>query len=414
MGSNQKNLPQKNFYLLTIARSLVTIGNQSQAVAISWFVYSLTKDALSLGMVGLAEFLPALLMAFYAGALVDRKSRKMIYRNAVLLSAMVPIMLFFVIHNLRDHQGGNSTVLFLIFASLGVSGIARAFLSPASAALTGEIIPRGKMVQASAWMTSTWQAAIAIGPAVGGFIYASGGPQTVFIFSAVLQLLAVLLIQKIIPGEAALASGRKESFVHGVKLAWKFMRAEPRLFGAVLLDMLAVFFGGAVALLPIFAERMGTGAIGLGVLRAAPAVGSLLLAAVLVKRPPRRRTGFWLLSSISGFGLCMIMFALSTNFYLSFAALFLSGAFDAVSVVVRGTLLQLLTPDHIKGRISALNSIFINSSNEFGSFESGVTAKFMGPVVATVVGGVMTLLVVLAMAVKFPSLRTVSIQDIEK
>jgi hypothetical protein len=206
---------------------------------------------------------------------------------------------------------------------------------------------------------------------------------------------------------------KKEPFFQGLRLAWEFMTSEPRLFGAALLDMLAVFFGGAVALLPIFAEKLRVGAIGLGFLRAAPAVGSLVMATLFVKRPPRKNTGFWLFLSVAGFGLCMIAFGVSRNYYWSLVLLVVSGAFDAVSVVVRGTLLQLLTPDRIKGRISALNSVFINSSNEFGSFESGVTAKWMGAVGATVFGGIMTLVVCLGMIVKFPSLRRASIEEIE-
>jgi MFS family permease len=406
---------QKNFYFLVAARSMISLGTQAQAVAVAWYVYELTKDPLYLGLIGLCEFIPALLLAPFAGTIVDRKSRSILYRNAILLSSLVPIGLV-IIASQKFQSVPSFTRVHSILLLMGVSGVARAFLSPAGVALTGEIVPRGKMVKASAWITSAWQLSTVLGPAAGGFAYSFGKAISAFYLSLFFQILAVLFSTLILSQNVKpiVSKSDRESFIAGTKRAWKFLRGEPRLFAAVLLDMLAVLFGGAVALLPIFAEKLGAGSVGLGFLRAAPAMGSLVMAMVLVRRPPSKQSGKWLLISVAGFGVSTIVFAFSRSFALSLAALFFTGLFDAVSVIVRGTLLQLLTPDSIKGRVSSLNSIFINSSNELGAFESGVTAKIFGAVNAAALGGLLTIGVVAWAIFKFPTLRTTSLSEMEK
>ncbi len=409
-----KNQSDRSFGALVAARAVITLGLQGQAVAVAWYIYELTKDALYLGLIGLCEFIPALILATWAGTIVDRKARHLLYRNAIAVSALVPLGLLLVASGESSGALSKSSTIAFVLGLMGLSGLARAFLSPAGVALTGELVPRSRMVKASAWITSAWQMAIVVGPALGGFAYSLGGAVSAFsisIFFHIISLMLAMGIRSTLPAQAA--GFQPEPFFEGTRRAWRFLRGDPRLFGAVLLDMLAVLFGGAVALLPIFAERLGVGSTGLGFLRAAPAMGSMLMALVVLRRPPAKNTGAWLMTCVAGFGVSTLIFAFSNHFILSFIALFMTGLFDSVSVIIRGTLLQLLTPDSIKGRVSALNSIFINSSNELGAFESGITAKLFGAVYAAALGGALTLLVVLVFCVKFPELRRASLKDIE-
>jgi MFS family permease len=289
----------------------------------------------------------------------------------------------------------------VIFAS----GVARSFLQPARSALGAELVPRDLYPNAVAWRSSAWQLAEVVGPAVGGLVYGFGSAQAAYSLDATLMGVGVLSLALMRhPPRTAPLSG--ETFRESLATGIRFVRSQSVVLGALTLDLFSVLFGGAVALLPVFAaEIFHVGPQGLGVLRAAPAVGAVLMSLVMAHRPPLRRAGRTLLVSVTLFGLCMIGFGLSRNFLLSIGLLAVSGMVDTVSVVVRSTLLQVLTPDHLLGRVAAVNAIFIGSSNEIGAFESGTAAKLLGTVPSVVLGGIATLIVVAVTAVKVPELR---------
>ena len=291
------------------------------------------------------------------------------------------------------------------YAVIFVSGIARAFLMPARTALAAELVPRELYANATAWRTSSWQLAAVVGPAVGGLVYAASGPATVYGIDVALMVIAVLALAVVRPPERAvprMSMPMRESLTSGLR----FVLREPVVLGAMTLDLVSVLFGGAMALLPIFAaEILHTGPAGLGVLRAAPAVGAVLMALALAHRPPFVRAGRAMLLNVALFGVFTRAFALSRSFALSVVLLVATGAVDTVSVVIRGTLIQVLTPDDLLGRVAAVNAIFIGSSNEIGAFESGVAARLLGTVPSVVFGGMMTLVAVGVTAWKLPALR---------
>lgn len=380
----------------------MTMAMQLQAVVVGWQIYEITKDPLSLGLIGLAEALPFIAFALYAGNVVDRRSRKQVAAMAlVTLLVCSALLLIFSLDPDRFLHAG----VFPIYAVIFLSGVARSFLRPAITALSAQLIPRAIYANAVAWRSSFWQSAAVIGPAAGGLIYGFAGLRAAYAVDVVLMLLAIVAlvpIRQLVFDPAAAGSEDDRSFWSGLR----FVLNQRILLGAMTLDLFSVLFGGAVALLPIFADEiLRVGPEGLGILRAAPAVGSVAMGIVVAHRPPFRRAGRTLLLCVAIFGLCMIGFALSRSFVLSVALLALSGMADSISVVVRSTLLQLSTPQHMLGRVSAVNQIFIGSSNEIGAFESGVAAKLLGVIPSVVFGGVMTLLVVAGTAWKVPELR---------
>lgn len=296
-----------------------------------------------------------------------------------------------------------------IYVVIVTSGIARAFLQPARIALGAELVPRAMYSNAITWRASTWQVAAVIGPAIGGFLYAGGGAQLAYATDTVLMIVGLcwmLAVRHRSPTRAPIDGSVTESLLSGLR----FVRAESMILGAMSLDLFGVLFGGAVALLPIFArDILHVGPTGLGILRAAPAFGAVFISAALAIRPVTRRLGPTMLASVAVFGLATIGFGLSGSFWLSVAFLALSGAFDMVSVVIRSTLIQLMTPEPLLGRVSAVNSIFVGSSNEIGAFESGVTAKLLGTIPSVVFGGLATLGVVGAIGWGVPSLRQLDV-----
>ena len=377
-----------NFRWLVLAHGTSTVAREAQIVVIGWQIYEITKDPLSLGLIGLSEALPFVAVALYAGHVADRANRKTIAvigtlgvaisAVALLLFTMRPAML----HNVWPIYG-------VIFAS----GIGRSFVRPALTALSAELIPREIYSSAVAWRSSVWQGAAIAGPALGGMLYGFSGPKLAYgvvvaLFAGALAALAAITHQSEPLPAAEVSVG--ESLKVGLRFLWR----QPVLLAAMTLDLFSVLFGGAVALLPIFAKMLGAGPQGLGILRAAPAVGSLAIGLYLAHRPPFRRAGPTLFVAVAVFGVTMIGFAVSRNFILSFALLTLSGVADNISVLIRGTLMQTLTPRELLGRVSAVNSIFIGASNEIGAFESGVAARLLDVVPSVIVGGCMTLLVV--------------------
>ena len=391
-----------NFRWFIYSMLAMTVATQIQAVVVSWQIYELTHDPLSLGLIGLAEAVPFIGFALFAGHVADRIARLRI--SLIALAVLLGCSLTLLGFTLRPDiiRPGRVWPIYLV---IFCSGIARSFLQPARSALGAELVPRDLYPNAVTWRSSTWQLAEVVGPAVGGLVYGFGSARAAYGVDAALMGVALLALARL--RHAPVRSIRAdESFLQSLATGIRFVRGQPVVLGALTLDLFSVLFGGAVALLPVFAaEILHVGPEGLGILRAAPAVGAVLMSLVLAHRPPLQRAGRTLFVSVALFGLAMIGFGLSRDFFLSTALLALSGMADTVSVVVRSTLLQVMTPDHLLGRVASVNAIFIGSSNELGAFESGTAARLIGTVPSVVFGGLATLLVVATTALKVPELR---------
>jgi MFS family permease len=373
----------RRFWMMRTTASLIM---QIQAVAVGWHVYDLTNDPFALGFIGLVQFLPALLLALPAGQLVDRSPRRGILMICVLVAMICPAAIASLI------LLGDKSAL-PIFLAVTLLGAVRAFEMPAAAALLPGLVQRDEFRRAVALSASGSQAAMIAGPAIGGLLYALH-PAAPFLTSVALLCFNWICISGIKRGRQAAETNGQPVSLDSMLAGLRFIKSRPILLGAISLDMVAVFLGGASALLPIFArDILEVGPVGLGVLRCAPAIGALGMALVLARRPLERRVGRKLFYSVAFFGAATIVFGLSENVFLSFAALVAMGVGDMVSVVIRSTLVQLSTPDSMRGRVSSVNSIFIGASNQLGEFESGVVAGLVGPVPSAVLGGVGTLLV---------------------
>jgi MFS family permease len=378
------------------------VSIQIQGTIVGWQIYDLTGDPLALGLVGLAEALPFISTALYAGHVADRRDRRhqVLWSMAALTLCSISLFVLALAHDMS-----NTLRVSAIYGVIIASGVARSFLQPARIALGAELVPRAVYANAITWRASTWQVAAVIGPAIGGLLYAIGGAPLAYAVDTALMIAGIawiVSVQHKSPSRAPLQGAMSENLLSGLR----FVRKQPVILGGLTLDLFAVFFGGAVALLPIFAKDiLHVGPTGLGVLRAAPAAGAVVVSALLAVRPITRRMGPVILANVALFGAATIGFALSTSFWLSVVLLALTGAFDMVSVVIRSTVMQLLTPEPLLGRVSAVNSIFVGSSNEIGAFESGVAAKLLGTVPSVVCGGLATLGVVAVIARMFPSLR---------
>jgi MFS family permease len=390
-----------DFRLLLLSRTLLTIALQVQGMAVGWQIYELTKNPLALGLIGLAEVLPAITVSLYAGHLADIVDRKTIISMSVLV-------LFLSIGSLSIISLSHLSLALtcaLIYAIIAISGLARGFYAPSVFALVSQIVPRPLFGNAAAWNSSSWQASAIAGPIIGGFLYVKLGAGLTYAVSTLFILIGLFCLL-CLKSKTDLSAAPKGTVRESIAEGLRFVFSNQIILGSMALDLFAVLFGGAVALLPIFADSIfHRGPEALGMLRAAPSVGAFLVASLLAFTPVKRKAGVIFLAVVAGFGLCMIGFGLSTSFYLSLALLALSGIFDGISVYVRSTIYQLNTPDDMKGRVAAVNSIFIGSSNEIGEFESGVMAKLMGTVPSVVFGGCMTLLVVLVTAWRAPKLR---------
>ena len=395
-------LRHREFRWFIISLFTMVVGSQLQAVVVGWQVYRLTHDPLSLGLIGLAEALPFIGIALPAGYLADRRDRRAISVSSLLVLACcsAALLAFSATPGYLARVGVGP-----IYATIFVSGIARGILQPARQALGAEIIPRSIYQNAIAWRSSTWQTASVIGPAIGGLLYGFAGAVTSYGAAALLMLvaLAAFLTVRYAPEPRSLErTSMFSELLSGLRFVW----SEHAILAALSLDLFSVFLGGAEALLPVFAsEILKVGPQGLGLLRAAPAAGAVTMGIFLAHRPPFRRAGRAMLLAVAVFALAIVGFGLSRDYYLSLALLALSGMADNVSVVIRSTLIQLLTPPQMLGRVSAVNSIFIGSSNELGAFESGVAARLLGAVPAVVLGGSAALLVVGLTARLVPRLR---------
>ena len=398
---------------LLSARVLFTIASQIQGVVVGWQIYELTNNPLALGLIGLAEAIPSITVSLYAGHVADSVPRKRIIVPMMLVLFGCSLSLFLLTRPagmaLFANQQLASFPLYVVmlYAVLFVSGIARGFLGPAVFSFMPQLLPdRSLLSNAVTWNSSSWQAAAVLGPAIGGLLFAKMGKGFAYGVDSGLMLLSLLLFASIASRALPVREGERLNLSESILSGVKFIFANQIVLAALSLDLFAVLFGGAVALLPIFAKDiLHTGPDGLGYLRAAPAVGSVLMAVWLTYSPMKNGAGRKLLWAVAGFGLATIAFALSRNLYLSLFLLFLTGVFDSVSVIVRSTLIHTYTPEYMKGRVSAVNNIFIGSSNEIGGFESGTAAKLMGTVTSVVFGGLMTLVVVAVTAWKADKLR---------
>lgn len=369
-----------------------------QSVAIGWQVYDLTHWALDLGLVGLAQFLPGLGLALVAGYVVDHYNRRSVLALCTGLEAVCSVLLLTLTFS------GNTSVV-PIFGVLVLFGIARAFVFPAGAALMPNLVPQHHYVNAAAWSSSAWQSATIAGPALGGMVYMLG-PETVYGISGILLCGASLLVLSI--RVQPIVSERRAANWQTVVAGIAFIRRQPLVLGAISLDLFAVLLGGATALLPIYArDILLVGPTGLGILRSAPAAGALVTALVVARWPIRRHSGPILLGTVGVFGAATIGFGVSHQLWLSLLMLVLMGASDMVSVVIRRVLVLVATPDEMRGRVGAVESVFIGASNELGEFESGVTAAWLGVVPAVVLGGIGTICIVSLWTKIFPQLRQV-------
>jgi MFS family permease len=383
----------KNFRFYLFYRIFLTMASLMQSVIVGWQIYEITRNVLWLGFIGLVEVIPQISISLFAGHYIDIWNRRKIISYTTLLLIVASIIL--LVYSSNTEYFSRKMGIIPIFGAVFLSGLARGILSPAQVALMGQLIPRNLYANAATWNSANWQVAAVLGPAIGGLVYGFLGvlpAWSVVVGLYFLSLFMILFIRS--DKHEVIESG--EGIMNRIRSGIQFVFKTPELLGAFTLDMFAVLFGGAVAMLPAFAsEVLHTGPEGLGLLRACPAMGAILMAVVLMFRPPEKRTGKVLFLSVTGFGICMIGFAISKNFLLSGLMLILSGAFDNVSVVIRGTILQLFTSDDMRGRVASVNSIFIGSSNELGAFESGVAARLMGLIPSVVFGGFMTLAVVI-------------------
>ncbi|TGE14856.1 MFS transporter [Hymenobacter elongatus] len=400
------------FRRLISARVCMTVATQIQGVVVGWQMFQITKDPLALGLIGLAEAIPSITVSLYAGHVADSVRRKNIIVAAVTLLALCSVALWLLSHSVGSWLLAKDQLYTLpLYAVIFVSGIARGFLGPALFSFMPQLMPdRERLANAITWNSTTWQAAAVLGPAIGGLLFAKLGIAVAYGVDAVLMVAALLLFVTITGRPLPPLEGERLSLQESILSGVKFIFNNQIVLAALSLDLFAVLFGGAVALLPIFAsDILKVGPDGLGYLRAAPAVGSVLMAVALTYFPLRHHAGRKLLWAVAGFGLATIGFAVSTNFWLSMVLLFMTGVFDSVSVIVRSTLIHTFTPEYMKGRVSAVNNIFIGSSNEIGAFESGAAAKLMRVVPSVVFGGMMTLVVVAVTAWRADKLRNLDL-----
>ncbi len=401
----------REFSYFVSFRFFVTIATLMQSVIVGWQMYELTHKPLMLGFIGLAEAIPAILIALFAGDIADKYNRK----NIILLSLVTYLVGSIILFICSIDQLGilKSLGVLPIFIVISLTGFARGFIYPSSMALMAQIVPRDLYANSATWNSVLWHVGAVTGPAIGGLVYGFKGVEAAYavvVFFALIAILMVIPIKK----KPIVKSKNEEPLKKRLFSGLHFVFSHQIMLGAMSLDMFAVLFGGEVAMLPFFAnDILLVGPEGLGFLRAAPAIGAVAMSMFLAYHPPLKHAGKALIMAISGFGLCMIMFALSTNFFLSLALLICSGMFDNVSVVIRATIIQLMTPDDMRGRVASVNSIFIGSSNEIGTFESGLMASLIGLVPSVIFGGTMTLIVVGVTACVAPLLRKLNLNTIK-
>uniref|UniRef100_UPI004048062D MFS transporter n=1 Tax=Polaribacter sp. TaxID=1920175 RepID=UPI004048062D len=399
----------KEFNYFLLLRFCLVFGWSMQFIIVEWQVYSLTKDPLSLGIIGLLEVIPAVTMALFAGHIVDQKEKRNLLALCIAVFSLISLGLFLLTWPAIVSDWSSKTILYSIYGLVFFGGFLRSFFGPTIFSLVALIVPKKLYPNAATWSSSTWQMAAVFGPAVAGFSIAMLGVHWSLCIVFSLIFISLLLVFKI-SKKPILNPKVGEPILESLKDGIRFVFKTKAILGAITLDMVSVLFGGAVALLPIFAQDiLKVGPEGFGALRAAPAIGALITMLITAYIPISKNAGMKLLVAIFGFGLSIILFGLSSIFWVSLLALFFSGVTDGVSMVIRQTILQLKTPDHMRGRVASVNSIFVGSSNELGAFESGLTAKLMGTVTAVVFGGTMTLITVVTTGIVSPSFRSLDL-----
>ncbi|WP_299604358.1 MFS transporter [uncultured Aquimarina sp.] len=408
-------LRYKEFSIFLVLRFSLVMAWTMQFIVIEWQVYSITKDPISLGIIGLMEVIPAVSLALFAGHIVDQKEKRSLLRICIIGFLCISLGLFFLTHPEIIDSMQQSTVLFGIYVLVFCGGIVRAFLGPTIFSLLALLVPKKIYPNAATWSSSTWQVGAVLGPALAGFMINLIGVNWSMLVIVGWATFAFICLMRI-PVKPIMNPNIGEPVLQSLKEGIRFVFKTKAILGALTLDMIAVLFGGAVALLPVFAQDiLKVGPQGFGVLRAAPAVGAFIIMFTTAYFPINKNAGKKLLLAVFGFGICIIVFGLSSVFWISVVALFFSGVTDGISMVIRQTILQLKTPDHMRGRVSSVNSIFVGSSNELGAFESGITAKYMGTVTAVVFGGSMTLITVILTSILSPAFRKLDLRkDLEQ
>lgn len=401
-------LKQKEFASYIFTRFIVIFSLFLQSTVLGYLMYTITKDPLTLGFIGLAEVIPAFGFAFFAGYIVDKKEKRTMYMSCIFFYLINTILMIFITSIFFKSTYGLHNIEWMIYLVMFISGCIRAFLAPSSFSLLPLLVKREDISQAVTWSSTSWMLGSVLGPLFGGLLMAWVGVHTTIIVSFAglfFAFFAMLRIQKkpiTIQKEVGMLKGLAEGF--------RFVFGSQIILAVLSLDLFAVLFGGAEALLPVFSkEILQVGEVGYGWLRSAHGIGSLSLLFILAYIPLKTHVGYKLFASVAGFGLCILLFGLSVNFYFSFVVLFFAGLFDGVSVVIRHSILQLKTPDELKGRVSSINMMFISSSNELGAFESGLAARLLGTAPSVVFGGLMTLLVVFITFIKAPSLKKIKL-----
>lgn len=392
------------FKYFIAGRFIFIMGLRMTGTVIGWWIYLLTNSPLALGLVGLSEVIPALSLALYAGHYIDRNEKRRLLLTCIILY-LICIILFIILSAASTGSHLQPwTIALLIFSVIAITGAIRAFSGPTFSAMIAQVVPKDMLPSAAAISSATWLIGSILGHAVGGFLIAWIGINHTFFVILAFVLTGYLMLSKLTP-KPAYVTFAKNTW-NSVKEGLEYVFKTKEILGALSLDLFAVLFGGAVAMVPVFAKDiLHIGPIGFGWLNAAADIGSIITVTVLTVRPLQKKQGLLLFYAVAGFGACIILFALSKVFWLSFIALLLSGCMDGVSVIIRGTILQLKTPDELRGRVMSVNSMFINSSNELGQFESGVAARIMGIVPSVIFGGCMTIGIVIATWFKAPSLR---------
>jgi MFS family permease len=404
-------LRYKDFRAYLGMRFFFTFAYQMQAVVIGFYIYQITHSKLALGYIGLCEAIPAISIALYGGYIADKYEKRKLLFMIFSIVLFASLTIFMVTLNSMSHYVQHGWIIPIIYIMIFFNGVARAFYGPATFAIYAQSIPKELYPNGSTWSSSTWQIATILGPAAGGLIFGNFGITTTFIIINLLLIVSLVLVYflKSYPPVFMAKEGIWDSLSAGIK----FVFSNKMMLGAMSLDLFSVFFGGAIALLPVFAhDILKVGSEGLGIMRATSSLGAVLTMLAMTRFSPMDRPWRNLLIAVAGFGTSILCFGLSKSFYISLIFLFTEGAFDSISVIIRGTLMQLLTPDHMRGRVSAVNSMFIGSSNEIGAFESGSTAELMGTVPSVIFGGCMTILVVTVTFFKTRNLIPAKLADI--
>ena len=410
MNSVLKNNPFASvkiteFRNLLLGRFVFIMGLRMMATLVGWWIYLLTNDPFAIGLIGLSEVVPAVSLALYAGHVIDQSEKKKLLLKGVVLYIIAAIILVFISGKFTASHLSNHWIAICIYTVIFGTGIIRAFTGPVFSAMIAYMVPRVHLQNATTWSQGTWLSASVTGHAVGGFLIAGVGITGTLISVCCLITTAFFFLIKIKKKPAGNIKGVVRTW-ESVKEGLRFVFKTKELLGAISLDLFAVLFGGAVALIPIYArDILKVGPQGFGFLNGAADLGSIFIVIIITLFPLQKKQGKKLLLAVAGFGICIIVFGISKIFVLSFVALLISGMLDGISVVVRGTITQLKTPDNMRGRVMSVTSMFVNSSNELGQFESGVMAKLMGTVPSVIFGGSMTLLVVIATWFKAPTLR---------